>query len=189
MNRLKNQRVYLAGPMDRCPDNGKTWREDITPFLLDMGAIVLNPISKPINIAKEDMGSREYKKSLKDLQNYDGLAVFMKEIRNVDLRMVDISDFLIVNIDLDIYPCGTMEEIFLGNREKKPIILHMKQGKQNTPDWLFGAIPHQLIFSSWEEIRGYLNHINTSSSIDSYKRWYFFDMETIKKSKSAKNNK
>ena len=114
----------------------------------------------------------------------------MKEIRNVDLRMVDISDFLIVNIDLDIYPCGTMEEIFLGNREKKPIILHMKQGKQNTPDWLFGAIPHQLIFSSWEEIRGYLTHINTSSSIDSYKRWYFFDMETItKKSKSAKNNK
>jgi hypothetical protein len=79
-----------------------------------------------------------------------------------------------------------MEEIFLGNREKKPIILHMKQGKQNTPDWLFGAIPHQLIFSSWEEIRGYLAHINTSSSIDSYKRWYFFDMETIKKGKDLK---
>ena len=179
MNRLLGQRSYLAGPMDRCPNNGQNWRLEITPFLIEMGVRVLNPGIKPIDIAKEDDQSKNYKQKLKDFKNYDALSTFMKEIRNVDLRMVDISDFLIVNLDLDIFPCGTMEEIFLANRQKKPIILHMVQGKENTPDWLFGAIPHQFIFSSWEEILGYLRHINSSSSIDTCKRWYFFNIETV----------
>ena len=176
MNRLKNQRVYLAGPMDRCPDNGKTWRVNLTPILKDMGVQVLNPIMKPINIAKEDEDTRKYKLKLKRNQNFDALTSVMKEIRNVDLRMVDISDFLIVNLDLDIYPCGTMEEIFLANRQKKPIILRVEQGKENTPDWLFGTFPHQLMFSTWHEVIDYLHHIDTSNSINSYNRWYFFDI-------------
>lgn len=177
MNRLHNQRVYLAGPMDRCPDNGQTWRYQLTPILQNLGVTVLNPISKPINIAKEDEDTRKYKQKLKALKNYDGLSTLMKEIRNVDLRMVDISDFLIVNLDMNIYPCGTMEEIFLANRQKKPIILRMEQGKDSTPDWLFGTIPHQMIFSHWHEVIDYLKHLDSSDSFDSYKRWYFFDIE------------
>lgn len=175
-NRLLNQRVYLAGPMDRCPNNGQTWRSQLTPILKDLGVNVLNPISKPINIAKEDEDTRKYKQKLKDLKNYDALSSVMKEIRNVDLRMVDISDFLIVNLDLDIYPCGTMEEIFLANRQKKPIIIRIQQGKHNTPDWLFGTLPHQMIFSEWYEVINYLKHIDCSDSFDSYNRWYFFQI-------------
>ena len=34
MNRLKNQRVYLAGAMDRVSDRGTGWRDNITPFLI-----------------------------------------------------------------------------------------------------------------------------------------------------------
>jgi hypothetical protein len=100
----------------------------------------------------------------------------MKVIRSVDLRLVDISDFLIVNLDLDIHPCGTYEEIFWANRQKKPIIVHMEQGKNSAPDWLFGTIPHQTIFSSWDDIKEYLNHINSSENIGTYKRWYFFSV-------------
>ena len=33
----------------------------------------------------------------------------MKTIRAVDLRLVDISDFMIVNLDLNVHPCGTLE--------------------------------------------------------------------------------
>lgn len=176
VHRLNKQRVYLAGPMDRCPDNGKTWRAQLTPILENMGIAVLNPISKPINIAKEDDDSRKYKQKLKALKNYDALSSLMKEIRNVDLRMVDISDFLIVNLNLDIYPCGTMEEIFLANRQKKPVILRMEQGKENTPDWLFGTIPHQMIFSEWYEVVEYLKHIDMSDSFNNYNRWYFFQI-------------
>lgn len=176
MNRLKNQRVYLAGAMDRVADRGSGWRDNITPFLENMEIVVFNPIKKPSKIGKEDALTHKHKIKLKLEQNYDDLSSIMKTIRSVDLRLVDISDFLIVNLDLDVHPCGTYEEIFWANRQKKPIIIHMVQGKQNAPDWLFGTIPHQMIFSSWEEIKEYLHHINSYAEINTYKRWSFFDI-------------
>jgi nucleoside 2-deoxyribosyltransferase len=179
MNRLNNQRVYLAGAMDRVADRGNGWRDSITPFLESLGVIVFNPIKKPSSIGQEDEATHHLKKDLKNQQKYDDLSKLMKQIRSVDLRLVDISDFLIVNLDLDVHPCGTYEEIFWANRQKKPIIVHMVQGKNNAPDWLFGTIPHQIIFSSWEEIQTYLNNINTNIQIETFNRWYFFN---------AKNN-
>jgi hypothetical protein len=176
MNRLKNQRVYLAGAMDRVADRGSTWRDNITPFLSEMGIVVFNPISKPTGIGLEDSDSHTIKTKLKQQHRYDELASMMKTIRSVDLRLVDISDFLIVNLDLNVHPCGTYEEIFWANRQKKPIIVHMVQGKDHTPDWLFGTIPHQMVFSTWEDIKSYLVHIDGSENIDTYKRWYFFSI-------------
>jgi nucleoside 2-deoxyribosyltransferase len=176
MNRLKNQRVYLAGAMDRVPDRGTTWRDNITPFLESLGIVVFNPISKPTDIGLEDRDTHLIKTKLKEQKRYDELSAMMKTIRAVDLRLVDISDFLIVNLDLNVHPCGTLEEIFWANRQKKPIIIHMVQGKNHTPDWLFGTIPHQMIFSTWEEMKSYLTYMDSSENIDSYKRWYFFSV-------------
>lgn len=178
-NRLNNQRVYLAGAMDRVADRGNGWRDNITPFLEELGVVVFNPIKKPTIIGQEDEATHKLKIKLKTEHNYDELSELMKVIRGVDLRLVDISDFLIVNLDLDVHPCGTLEEIFWANRQKKPIIVHMVQGKQSAPDWLFGTIPHQMIFSSWDEVKNYLTYINSYSEIETYKRWYFFN---------AKNN-
>ena len=177
--RLKNQRVYLAGAMDRVRDRGNGWRDEITPFLESLGIVVFNPIKKPIMIGQEDERTHKHKIMLKQQKSYNELSELMKVIRSVDLRLVDISDFMIVNLDLDVHPCGTYEEIFWANRQKKPIIVHMVQGKQQAPDWLFGTIPHQMIFSSWLEIRDYLNYINNYSEIETFNRWYFFN---------AKNN-
>ena len=175
MDRLKNQRVYLAGAIDRVPDMGKGWREEITPFLESLGVVVFNPITKPTEIGLEDEDSHNLKAKLKTQKRYEELSAFMKVIRSVDLRLVDISDFMIVNLDLDVHPCGTLEEIFWANRQKKPIIIHMVQGKHNAPDWLFGTVPHQMIFSNWQDIRDYLLHINMSENINTYNRWYFFN--------------
>jgi nucleoside 2-deoxyribosyltransferase len=177
MNRLKNQRVYLAGAMDRVPDRGATWRDNITPFLKNLEVVVFDPLKKPTNLGKEDSSTASIKKQLKHNLEYDKLSIIMKQIRAVDLRLVDISDFLIVNLDLDTHPCGTLEEIFLANRQKKPIIIHMEQGKSHAPDWLFGTIPHQMIFSSWEEIKAYLIHISCSDNINTHNRWYFFNID------------
>lgn len=172
------QRVYLAGPIDRCPNEGRSWRDSISSFLTNLGVVVLNPLNKPTEIAKEDEQSRKHRKHLKSKENYDQLRQEMKIIRNVDLRMVDISDFLIVHLDLDIFACGTIEEITLANRQKKPIILHMKQGKHNVPDWLFGMIPHQTMFSTWTDIQNYLLsiHSGTESRQEHLDRWYFFNL-------------
>lgn len=174
MNRLRNQRCYLAGAIDRVGDRGIGWREEITPHLHNLGITVFNPITKPSEVGLEDENSHVFKKKLKQQNRYDELNGFMKTIRSVDLRLVDISDFLIVNLDLETHPCGTYEEIFWANRQKKPIIIHMVQGKENAPDWLFGTIPHQMIYSNWRDLYNYLEHINTSESIHTYNRWYFF---------------
>jgi nucleoside 2-deoxyribosyltransferase len=176
MNRLKNQRVYLAGAIDRAKDRGRGWREEISPFLKELGVIVFNPIIKPSEIGLEDQDTHNLKSKLKKQQRYEELSNMMKVIRSVDLRLVDISDFMIVNLDLDVHPCGTLEEIFWANRQKKPIIVHMVQGKQNAPDWLFGVIPHQMIFSDWMDIYSYLEHINSAENINTYRRWYFFSV-------------
>jgi nucleoside 2-deoxyribosyltransferase len=175
-NRLKNQRVYLAGAMDRVADRGNGWRDNITPFLDSLGVIVFNPIKKPTTIGMEDFATHQFKLKLKSEQKYYDLSRLMKTIRSVDLRLVDISDFLIVNLDLDIHPCGTYEEIFWANRQKKPIIIHMVQGKENAPDWLFGTIPHEMIFSNWESIKDYLLHVSSTDEINHYNRWYFFSI-------------
>jgi nucleoside 2-deoxyribosyltransferase len=179
VHRLRHQRVYLAGAMDRVADRGNGWRDNITPFLESLDIVVFNPIKKPTTIGQEDAKTHQYKTILKQQKSYDELSELMKVIRSVDLRLVDISDFLIVNLDLDIHPCGTYEEIFWANRQKKPIIVHMVQGKQAAPDWLFGTIPHHMIFSSWEEIQAYLSNINSQAKIETFNRWYFFN---------AKNN-
>jgi nucleoside 2-deoxyribosyltransferase len=175
INKLKNQRCYLAGAMDRVADRGATWRDNISPFLESLGIVVFNPLKKPSNIGQEDHNVATYKKHLKNHKKYDELSAIMKTIRAVDLRMVDISDFLIVNLDLDVHPCGTLEEIFWANRQKKPILIHMEQGKQNAPDWLFGTIPHKFIFDCWKDIQQYLLDINTNK-IDTIDRWCFFDI-------------
>ena len=47
----------------------------------------------------------------------------MKQIRPVDLRMVDICDFLIVNLDLEVHATGTYEELYWANRCIKPILV------------------------------------------------------------------
>lgn len=173
-NRLTNQRCYLAGAMDRVPDRGATWREEITPFLSGLGVSIFNPLKKPTNIGLEDATVAEYKKKLKRSGQYDQLAKLMRTIRSVDLRMVDISDFLIVNLDLKTHPCGTLEEIFWANRQKKPILIHMVQGKEQAPDWLFGTIPHDMIFNSWKEMQDYLYSIHTSGIDTHIDRWCFF---------------
>ena len=101
----------------------------------------------------------------------------MKEIRAVDLRMVDTSDFIIASLDLNVHLCGTLEEIFWANRQKKPILIRMEQGKKNTPDWIFGTVPHKFIFDSWTDLFYYIERINTGIDAETMSRWCFLNYE------------
>lgn len=176
INRLKNQRVYLAGAIDRVADKGVGWRDSITPFLKNLGLIVFDPLKKTCDVGLEDDNVHKLKKTYKANGEYDKLTKIMKEIRNTDLRMVDISDFLIVNINIEHHACGTYEEMSLANRSKKPILIHVEQGKKQTPDWLFGKIPHQWFFSNWDDLKNYLASVNSDEIIETYNRWRFFNL-------------
>ena len=173
-NKLKGLRTYLCGAMDRVPDGGVGWRRKIGQYLSTRNVTVLDPCNKPISIGAEDLEGRQRRRDFKKLGRYDEIAEEMRIIRNTDLRMVDISDFIVVNLDLDVHPCGTYEELFLANRQKKPIVLRLEQGKEYSPDWLLGTIPHHTIFSTWEELTNYLDMIDSGNIEDN--RWMFFDI-------------
>lgn len=174
MNRLRFNRGYLCGAMDRVADGGIGWRSSIQEELTDLDIVWLDPTNKPIQLGIEDLENRKYRHQCKATNNWEAVRNDMKIIRAVDLRMVDISDFLVVNIDAKVHACGTYEEFALANRQKKPIIVHVEQGKGQCPDWLFGMIPHQMIFSAWEDVHKYLRHVAHDPVIEDFRRWYFF---------------
>ena len=179
-NRLSGMTCYLCGPMDRVPDGGVKWRQEITPQLQDLGVGVLDPCDKPSDYATEDDQTRHMIARNKEARQYDNIADIMKPICAVDLRMVDIAHFVVVNLDLDIHMCGSYHEMFAAVGQKKPVLIRCKQGKHNLPNWLFGVIPHELVFSNWFQLLQYLHDIDKSGDDpDTLNRWRFFDFEKV----------
>jgi hypothetical protein len=194
MNRLAFNRGYLCGAMDRVTDGGVGWRRDLIESLKDLKILWLDPCRKPIDIGIEDLENRALRHKAKRVGDFEFVCTQMKQIRAVDLRLVDIADFLIINIDLEVHACGTYEEVYWANRMKKPIVVRIEQGITHTPDWLFGALPLEMIFSTWDEVKTYLRHIAHDPVIDRLNRWYFFDWmgedtKTVSKRATKKGKK
>ena len=162
--------------MDFAADNGVGWRQQIQRDLADLGIVWLDPTNKPTDQAVEDNDTKRLLADAKSVGNYDYIVHQVKVIRNIDLRLVDIADFLIVHLDTNIYSFGTIEEIANANREKKPIIVHVEQGKAGTPSWLFGMIGHKDIFSTWDELKQRVRTVATDPSFNDLCRWHFFNL-------------
>lgn len=182
-NRLAGSFVYLAGPMDQAKDGGEQWRNALIPWLQKRGVFVLNPCNKPIANTPVEADGRADINQMKKEGRYDEIKpAYAEDIRGLDLHMVDSASFLIVHLDNDVPTCGTWEELFWANRCKKPIVVHCEQGKQAIPNWLFLTIPHQMMFSTWEEVVAYLDDIDTAGPYpETYKRWKFFDWKRLVK--------
>jgi len=182
MNRLKGSRCYLCGPIDHASDLGQGWRQELTLFLQSLEIVVLDPTNKPKCLLGHSITEgKEFHKlraKLKEEKRYDELSRLVRSIRTFDLRLCDICDFCIVYWNKDIKSCGTLEELFWCNRMKKPILLMCEQGKQNVNDWLFGTINHELMFSSWQEVKDYLLFVSCSNSnmVNTFNRWLLFDI-------------
>jgi hypothetical protein len=162
--------------MDRAPDAGIGWRQQIKRHMKHLDILWLDPTRKPINVGVESDASRLLRRERKMAGDYDAVTAEMKPIRCVDLRMVDISDLLVVNLDLDIHACGTYEEVSLANRQKKPVFIHSEQGKGAIPDWMFAMLPHEYFHSTWPELYGHMLTVATGTEfVDTNGRWYFFD--------------
>lgn len=179
MNRLNGMRTYLAGAMDRVKDGGVGWRKNITPLLKQMGVTVLDPCDKPIEIGIEDESSREIIDSYKKNGQFDLIRKKYGVIRTLDLRCIDISDFIIASIDTDVHACGTYEEISVANSQKKPVLVWCQQGKALAPNWLFFMLPHEHIFGSLDDLMHYLGKLSSGEDTEHYKRWFFFDQSKM----------
>lgn len=174
-NNLSRMYTYLVGAMDRVNDGGVEWRQKITPILKNMNINVLNPCSHQIKNIIEDRNTRNIIENYKETNQFDRIRDEYGHIRNADLRCVDISDFIIAQINMETHMCGSYEEIVTANRQKKPIILWCEQGKKNLPNWIFLMLPNEHIFESMSDAIMYLEYINNISDTSNLSRWIFFN--------------
>jgi hypothetical protein len=134
---LRNTRVYLSGPMDfvasRAEEKQSGWRGRVGEFLRSHGAIVFDPWSKPRvrglhEYGREDVATvrlREkwsFEPSEEGARARAGCAKAFWETLHIDLRMVDISDFVIALCPTNIYSVGTPHEIILARQQHKPVL-------------------------------------------------------------------
>jgi nucleoside 2-deoxyribosyltransferase len=183
MNHLKLSRAYLAGPIDHAHDDGIGWRDKAKSYLSDMDVVVLDPTHKSFygkNLPEEVGEEKKILMQLKEEGRFDELRERMKIIRHIDLRMTDIADFVIAKIDLSIPMCGTWEEIFNANRQKKPVLIFIEQGKKAAANWLFGMCDHKYIFNSLDEVLDYIKNID-NGTIPMDGRWTLLDHQFLMK--------
>ncbi len=175
--RLNNHRVYLAGPIDHASDDGVGWREELTPYLEKMGLTILDPTDKPVSQCRyNEIGDEKlHIQKLVNLKRWDELRTMAKEIVLVDLRMVEVSDFMIAYIDKDIHICGTYDEIFESLRRRKPTLIVHKGGKSQMSMWLRGKMNHNFVFDTFDELYDYLEALHDGTVEPDYTRWVFFD--------------
>lgn len=174
INNLKNTKTYLVGAMDRVHDGGISWRNKISPLIQSLGVRIINPCDKPIHGVKENEETRWWIDYYKETKQYEKIKDKFSIIRNADLRCVDVSDFIIAHIDLNVHACGTYEEIVTANRQKKPVLIWCEQGKDKAPNWLFFMLPHEHIFSSLDDLLEYLKSIDSCKDVNQLSRWFFF---------------
>lgn len=179
MNRLFNLSAYLCGPIESESDFGHGWRDEITPFLESLNVRVFNPLKPTFHgTAYLNEVKRPYMDKLFEDRNWDALREEVKQINRWDLRAVDLSSFLVVNYNLDVRMCGTYEEIFLANKQNKPVLLVVKD-KSKVPLWMHGRVPMRShCFEGWDALKDYLNRINSDVNFKfdpaDTKRWLFF---------------
>lgn len=147
---LENARVYLSGPMDfvhsRKMEKKWGWRVRVGQFLKELGVTVFDPWSKPSVQGMYGYG-REGEQTVRLRETWtfepteEGRRARSKccqtfrEIMHLDLRMVDISDFVIAYSPTNIYSVGTPHEIIVASLQHKPVLFV-------SPPVVFTALEH-----------------------------------------------
>jgi hypothetical protein len=153
---LNGARVYLSGPMDfvasRAEEKKNGWRVRVKQFLQSYGATVFDPWEKPKvrgfhEYGKEDTASIKTKEKWTFEEGINGAKIRAEcaqdfwETMHIDLRMVDISDFVIAYCPTNIYSVGTPHEIITARNQHKPV--------------LFVSTP--VIFPALDKLKAHLN--------------------------------
>lgn len=134
-NILKKSRAYLSGPMDfvgsRILEKYLGWRSIVTPILRALDIWVLDPWNKPAIRGHKNYGQEGIKHSSTDYAkdfwtNAETRAQFEQDFWatvHIDLRMTDLSDFVIAFVPTNIYSVGTVHEIVMARNQHKPVML------------------------------------------------------------------
>lgn len=160
MNKLKGTSIYLSGAIDRVADHGRGWRESFVKKISHLQLNILDPTNKPNDLLSETEKEKNLAQRLKDDKQWNQLHNFAKFIRRVDLRMCDLCDFIVAYIDPDVHLFGTIDEVVTVERQRKPVFLIIKGGKQRASLWAFALTKPEHIFNDEDECIDYLNKLS-----------------------------
>lgn len=137
-NLLKGTRVYLSGPMDfvgsREDEKRFGWRNRMSKWLQKRGAVVFDPWNKPTVRWLEGYGLEDehsvqprehwtFESSREGAKTRATCAQHFWPIMHIDLRMVDVSDFVIAYCPTNVYSVGTPHEIVIARQQHKPVLM------------------------------------------------------------------
>jgi len=169
-NILKNTKVYLAGNMEYTDDSAN-WRKDVTDKLEKLNIKVLSPLDTMF-MFQNDEGDEDRKmlKSARENEDYEYVHNYMKGVVQKDLRLIDLSDYIIVNLEIYKPTFGTMHEIVVADQQKKPIFL-VVNNKQHTPLWLLGLLKPQYIYNNIDDAIEMIRKIDSGEKQIDLRRW------------------
>ncbi len=166
-NPLAGSRCYLSGPIENDTAEGHNWRDNPRDVLVNQFEIDLfDPFADPKQQWVPILTRARQEK------NYEIMRKVAKRFVRKDLAMVDRADFVVAYLPYKVPTTGTHHEIIMSNNNKKPTLLVCPQGKEFAPLWYYGFIPHELIFSSWEDLYRYLDEVNLGLHTNN-DRWGF----------------
>lgn len=165
-------RAYLAGNIE-FTKNAFEWRQKLTDDLKGFGIKVLDP-TKPCfrDQLKEDVETMAELDKMREAGDFKPLQKFMKEVVRRDLRLIDISDFVIFRIEPSKPTFGTIHELIVALNQRKPCLIITKD-KKKLPRWLFGIIDLDLVFESDILLIEYLRKIHKGKIKINDKYWRF----------------
>jgi nucleoside 2-deoxyribosyltransferase len=171
MSRILNKtKCYLVGNLEYTED-AYDWRAIYTKDLESLGIKCFDPNKNHfLNQSSETEEDRVNLKNMRDQGEWQYVSDYMKGVIRRDLRFIDLSTFIIGNIEPDRPTFGTIHEIVMASIQKKPILLTIKD-KSQFPLWLAGLIDMSLVFEKWEHLFGYLNKINEGKIFADPKYW------------------
>ena len=98
----KHFAVYLSGSIDFDRSGGKTWRDEWTEKLIGIGIQpeqIFNPCKKPIDSSFFNLDNEaELMNKYRSRREWTELVDIMSQIVHVDLRLIDLSSLVIVNM-------------------------------------------------------------------------------------------
>lgn len=183
---------YLAGAIDFDRDGGRSWREEWTRRLIEIGFKphqILNPCRKPLKNTSFNLDNEAEIMNLhRSDKDWDKLTEAMSQIVHIDLRLVDKSDIIFVNFPkvagshMQVPTYGTIHEMVVARQQRKPVYMVWEGGKETCSAWLMWLVGHQNVFSSLDELLLRLKDISSGNVAYNAKDWLLLDFNKGEKS-------
>ena len=161
-------------------NGGIDWRQYAKKKLWELELGVIDPTDSPL-LDSENLETPEKRQQVlewKKSGEYDKVKQHYKTICLADIRLVELSNFLICYLDITQYPCGTYDETFFAASQKKPVLIVCPHRKSEVPNWLWGRLKHELFFQSIDECIEYLKRVDEGLE-PTLNRWVFFNYDKL----------